>query len=387
MLKLGWLATLTLLAVLALPQIALADPVIAQGTVVVKQSGGAFLDEPPPPAQAEVGVFFSPGGADGTTQDDTLVGTATTGADGSFTVTSENSEVLQSAAADNGGYINLDVLANVNGDTYFEPITRQYLGGTWVDEDGNAPADLIMQSDKVTRNNEPTTGGGTYGAQPYNGCIRRDTKLESHTGWTVIGELHNASDVRSSFTYGRRADSTVSRAYSLDGSTWKLKGTVKIGNDKGESGGGFLDYTQSADNWGHLLESQFVYTKVKHELTCASPFATIITDYSIEPTKWVGGSRVGADVSQFDHQCATTYSQWKTPFASGSTFTRDRSKYTTFNSAASVSFGGIGFNFNASSGMSQWVTQSWTFGSQIAQHWLCGSNDYPIGAKRVFAGI
>jgi hypothetical protein len=36
--------------------------------------------------------------------------------------------------------------------------------------------------------------------------------------------------------------------------------------------------------------------------------------------------------------------------------------------------------------MSQWVTLEWKFGLKFTEHVLCGTDDYPPEASRIFAG-
>jgi hypothetical protein len=366
-------------------------------------SGGIAPDEPPPARYAQVVVYLSDTSQpDGTTSPVALVAQGSTDANGNFSLSAADTAAMDSLAASNGGLLNFDVVSNLDGYEYLVPITRTYSAGQWLDEDGAVPAPVSVTSmggpDKF--NNTPTTAGsespsGSYG---YSGCDRQRTVLSTTTASTVIGELHNALDVTSTFSYGVRADSSIQRAVSADGTVWKIGGSLKIGNDNGESAGLVVTQNAPSDNWGHELLSQFRYGKVKITMACGSPGSIpIVWDtYEIDALKWMGGITPGPDVSVFDHHCseATTTIGGKTYhfldnkaiFGPDSATTRDSNRYGTFTNAASVTFGGLTLSLDARSGMSRWVKQHWTFGHAIQEHWLCGDNNDMSHASHVYAG-
>ena len=86
-----------------------------------------------------------------TPSEDTLVATATTASDGTFTLETPLTPALSAAAAATDGQINLDLVANVNGSTYHLAIVRAYVGGAWVDELGNAPTQLVAHAGERRR--------------------------------------------------------------------------------------------------------------------------------------------------------------------------------------------------------------------------------------------
>ena len=56
-------------------------------------------------------------------------------------------------------------------------------------------------------------------------CATYRFPIASARAWTTIGELHTPADTKlASFTYGRKADSYISKAISFDGTAWKLVG-------------------------------------------------------------------------------------------------------------------------------------------------------------------
>ena len=139
--------------------------------------------------------------------------------------------------------------------------------------------------------------------------------------------------------------------------------------------------------WAREIQTEFVYTKYRTELWCSSPAAVMVSrGYEIRATAWVGSSRLGADLQHLDNRCTEDHGQYIATHPRGARFTRDESKYATFPNAASVAVGGTSVTLGARSGMSQWVTLDWKFGIKFPEHVLCGTDDYPPEASRIFAG-
>ena len=72
---------------------------------------------------------------------------------------------------------------------------------------------------------------------PTRFCTTYRFPIASARAWTTIGELHTPADTElASFTYGRKADSYISKAISLDGSCLESsKGSIKIGDEAGSA--------------------------------------------------------------------------------------------------------------------------------------------------------
>ncbi len=360
-------------------------PVIARGRLVIPKGGVE-----PPPSGGSVALYLP--NVDGPARsEDMLVATTTTAPDGTFTLRSESSPALEAAAAANDGQVNLDLVANLNGWVYNESVIRADVAGAWVDENGLTPTDTVLLPAGSTVNLRLVPGaaaGATSGSQAYGSCATYRFPLASARAWTTIGELHTPADTEvASFTYGRKADSYIAKAFSLDGSFWVMKGTVRVANETGSSSSATIAYSTTRDRWAHEIQTEFVYTKYRTELWCASPAAVKVSEaYEIRATKWVGSSRVGADLRRLDDRCAEDHAQYLTPFGNGFTFTRDENRYGTFANAASVTVGGTTLSVSARSGLSRWVVLDWRFGSKSTRHVLCGMDAFPPTASRIFAG-
>ena len=87
---------------------------------------------------------------------------------------------------------------------------------------------------------------------------------------------HAGGHELATFTYGRKADSYISKAISLDGTIWKLVGGSVKHRRRGRIAGssaevGYLD--AGLTSMGKEIQSEFVYTKFRTELWCTSPAA------------------------------------------------------------------------------------------------------------------
>ena len=365
-----------------------SGPVIATGRLIVA-SGGPPQDGDPSAISGSVALYL-PSISESASQD-LLVATATTGADGGFTLQTPVTPALAAAAVANDGQVNLDLVANVNGLSYHQAIIRSFVGGAWVDEVGVAPAELMLSPVDAGVNPRLIPGsaaGAMTGSTTYGICRTFRFPLASARAWTTIGELHTPADTEiATFTYGRKADSYISKAFSVDGSAWVLKGSVRVANESGSGSSATISYSTPADRWSREIQTEFVYTKYRTELWCSSPAAVKVSDgYEIRATKWVGSSRLGADLRYLDNRCSETYARFLAPYGRGFQFTRDENRYGTFTDAASVTVGGTSISINARSGMSRWVTLKWQFGTKSTAHVLCGTDDFPPGASRIFAG-
>ena len=362
-----------------------ADDAVASGPVIARgrlQARGGVVN-------GSIALYL-PRASDAPSED-TMVATGTTSVDGSFELSTPLTPALMAAAADTDGQVNLDLVANANGSTYHLAIVRAFVDGAWVDELGNAPTHVVLTqvpgvvNPKLIPN---SAGGATSGSQAYGVCTSLRYPLASARAWTTVGELHTPADTElATFTYGRKADSYVSKAFSLDGVIWVMKGTVRVANESGSSSSATISFSTPADMWAREIQTEFVYTKYRTELWCSSPAAVRVSQgYEIRARDWVGSSRLGANLAHLVNRCEEDHAQYVASFPRGMRFTRDENEYATFPTAATVTVGGTSLSLSARSGMSQWVTLEWAFGRKLASHVLCGTDDYPPKAARIFAG-
>jgi hypothetical protein len=188
---------------------------------------------------------------------------------------------------------------------------------------------------------------------------------------TDIGEWHTAADMNETFTYGSTADSDID--VGVDGNNdgvWSISGSAHVGNSRS------IDINPNrGPNWSTMVRSQFVY--IKWHWNCA-------VGHTIEADRWVAGWTNGADVSSFDHQCKTTYNQYKTPFQRPGTYKRSSVDYAKFGAAVNA-FGFL--TLGAQSGMSTNAKIHYNFTQGNTQtRYLCGNNALIDNAKRIFAG-
>jgi len=364
----------------------LSGPVIAAGRLVVPVSGPPF-DGDPTAVSGSVAVYL-PSTAIPPSQD-TLIATAATDSDGTFTLRTPLTPALAAAASANDGHINLDLVANVNGWVYHQAIIRAFVSGAWVNEDGLEPAELVLTpiNDLMDARFVPgAAGGASTGSLAYGSCTTYRFPIASARAWTTIGELHTPADTKlASFTYGRKADSYISKAISLDGTIWKLAGgSIKLSDEPGSGSSAEVGISHGLDRWAKEIQSEFLYTKFRAELVCGG--LKVSEHFEIKATDWVGNARTGADLTYLDNRCSQDHYQHLAENGRNTFFNRESSRYGTFVGAATVSVAGATVSLNARSGMSRYVRAKWEFGAKSARHVLCGTDALPPTSSRIFAG-
>ena len=359
-------------------------PVIATGRLVLPKGG-----EEPPPISGSVALYLP--NLDGAARsEDTLIATTTTALDGTFTLRADSSPALEVVAAANDGQINLDLVANVNGWVYHESVIRAAAGGVG----GRERADTTGHRhppDRIDRRQASRTRCRRGCDQRIAGlwllrdlpvsarlCARLDDdRGAAHSGGYRARDVHVRPEGRLVHRQG-----VLARRELLGD-----EGTVRVANETGSSSSATIGYSTTRDRWAHEIQTEFVYTKYRTELWCASPAAVKVSEaYEIRATKWVGSSRLGRDLRHLDDQCAEDHAEYLTPFGRGFRFTRDQNRYGTFTNAASVTVGGTAVSLNGRSGLSRWVIVDWQFGSKSTRHVLCGIDAFPPTASRIYAG-
>jgi hypothetical protein len=196
--------------------------------------------------------------------------------------------------------------------------------------------------------------------------------------FATIGELHTGDDQHAFFEYGQRADSHVEVGFSTDGIKWKGNGSVHVQTSLGSDNEAGIRFNARA-KFGRLLRTEFRYVKYRYDYFC--PFVHKKW-FEIRATRWLGGSRLGADVTEFDHRCLTTFAQFRSPFVPGSVAFRRSNEALTFGGGA----GAFGISLDIRSGFSKWAESRWFFGRRFSTYWLCGNDENYLRSKRVFAG-
>lgn len=328
-----------------------------------------------------------------------LLAMGTAGHGGRFRLRLDSTPELQGIAAENGGYLNLRLLAVADGGKAVALFSRRWGGDRWLPATGQPELTITAatpltdeqrgklprlrasgqaaqeraaqgrQSVEVTA--ATLAGANAYGSDnPY--CYRVND--EFRTAYTVIGELHTWRDMTATFGYGTSADSNISAGFSFDGGkSWVLAGQLHVGNSTSTRS----TKTVSSNYYGRTIRSQFEYVKYHY----AGWFCYDDAVYQ-SPWRWTGGGIIeGSSQTQFDGKCGRTYPRYYL-YGRDTSWSRSDHDFWNWGAAASV----FGLALQAQSGASQSADLTYTFGSATAYHRICGSDDYPSRAKRVFAG-
>ena len=187
--------------------------------------------------------------------------------------------------------------------------------------------------------------------------------------WTTVGEIHVGGDATGRFTYGRTADSNIDVGFSATGAGgWSISGTVHVGNSLSAT-----VWAERGPGWGTKFKTQFEYEKRKYGGACQG--------YKIVGTRWVGGTDTNEPV--YGTGVCDAYPNTSVPYGKNSGFFRDANRAYRWGTALTV----FGVTLGARSGYSTSVSYRYSTGSQLGQHWVCGNNDYPLYATRIFAGL
>ncbi len=89
----------------------------------------------------------------------------------------------------------------------------------------------------------------------------------------------------------------------------------------------------------------------------------------------------GANIHYLDGHCSG--SGHSAAWLAGTIFTKDKRKGVKWAVGATV----FGTGLTTQQAWSSNNTSQWHFGRHYRRYYLCGSNDYPITAQRVFAGL
>lgn len=307
----------------------------------------------------------------------TLVAVASTATDanGAFELRTAQTPALQSLAAQNGGYLNLVLrAAGEPTPTASRFLSRYFMAsaspldassgsdtGDWMARPAEkaSPVDLVVAQPRQSR---PFEAGGC--ADSYKLLERRDAVP------TVVGELQTPADTQqASFEYGKRADSDVSVAIRAAGGRWALSGEHHVGNSRTASVG----KARAGSNFHGQILSAFDYGRYEHKNSCV-----IGTEEVIRPITWHAESTERFYPSP---GCGPN-SRFLHRFGPGHKFDRSTERSMVWGGAAEV----FGASLSARSGYSEFVSSHWEFGTNEAEHLLCGNDDKIQRATRIYAG-
>jgi hypothetical protein len=333
-----------------------------------------------------VTAFSSPNlttGGETKTQDQ--VGIADTDAAGQFVLTASPSSAsmqaaLSDAAANNGGWVNLDVYAVSGNRMVYSSIARKLSSNVWL---SNNPGPPSTTDARMTFKMAPGTSGfvqlprssGTRRTQALGPiCVPQTTVLSNANANAIVGNMHTGTNMTGWFSYGRKADTDFGVGFSRDGSQWSVTGSAHVATTNSAA----VRWDVGSE-FGYRLLSNFAFQKTK---TVCLGFAAVPPTYKIKVKRWNGGAVIGDNVHYLDHKCLTTYSAYKVQQGPNTTF--DRTSSSAVNYSAGVTIFGI--QLSAKSGYSTDVAAHWAMGGRFTAYWLCGTDGPPTIAHTVLAG-
>ncbi|MFI8770336.1 hypothetical protein ACIGN6_36250 [Streptomyces sp. NPDC053792] len=217
---------------------------------------------------------------------------------------------------------------------------------------------------------------------PYSSgtCETLRTALSSRIAYTTVGEGHANWDAYATVDYDSKLSTTVDVAVST-GSTWKASGGVSLGSSVGQTTG----YTNQGPNFARQYQIPIQYTKYKYTYYCGgiarSSYQKIIAGrYSVPAGGAVG--KMGADVRYKDGYSKFNASpkSHRAYVEPGSYFQLSRGKSVKWNGAASV----FGVSLGAATTYDRDHKQRITAGRKAGRHDIWGQNDRVSGNPGLF---
>jgi hypothetical protein len=273
---------------------------------------------------------------------------------------------LAAARANNGGWVNLDLVAIGNGKMVYESIARQFVDGHWQGDNAQNSTQIAPATAVKIPNAK------RFAAIPIcNPWTRVDAEGDTNT---TIGELHTGDNQSAWFRYGQSADSSVEVGIQNPiGGSWSVSGSVHVGNSQSS----YIQFNEGAQ-WGYKLRTNMHFKKIYHDWTipgCGGhPF------YSSQASSWNSGSAIGDNVHSLDNHCAS--SPYKLSYVPNGDFQTTTETATWFTGAASA----FGASLRAQSGFSSYVISHWHHGTAYPAYWHCGSDAMPAAAHRIYSG-
>jgi hypothetical protein len=192
----------------------------------------------------------------------------------------------------------------------------------------------------------------------------------------VFGNWHSQLDMSGFIEYGQNAETDVDVGISADGTNWKVSASTssRVGNS------GFAHFDRGAED-GHQFRINVVFEKLKTVRDCGF---VKWTHYKVRAVKWTGGSSIGNDTHNLDHQCLsnTTYRQYRTVLARGYTLQVRNFRSIRYGGSISV----FGLTLGSTTKNAKYVTEQYKTGMKNMTHSLCGTDDFVLQASTRLAG-
>jgi hypothetical protein len=403
-----------------------AGQVTISGTTPVLASGVA-------PAGLTDGIVTATVTADaavGGTVPVTTLASAAIDASGNYTLTANpgGSPTIASAVKDaivkNGGWLNIDLTSvGANGETVVQSIARQFVGssgamvskasigsagtsagglGAWVGDEadnGSTTVDptryaVVVQAGTAAARaaaSRMTAAKPSSTVAPDFVCFENATLVSQTDVGTVVGEMHTANGIVKGngddghgtyFSYGSTSDSSIDVGIEeSSGGPWNVSGSVHIGNSNGSTQ---ATIQPIGSQFGYKIRSGFMHQHW-HYSGCS-------TYEESTTSKWTGvpyslnsppADSLPADYNHnLDNDCKNANAFYTAVHFPGSAWSRTTNQLHHF----SVAFSAFGFEGGSQSGASRWVTMRWQWDNTSPKYWLCGDDNDPGDAHRIFAG-
>ena len=361
------------------------------------------------------------------------VASAPISASGGFVLTADPGvgsmeSVVNDAIANNGGWVNMDLIeTGANGETTIQSVSRQFVSssgqmvsatsidgagagasslGSWSGDEADnesttidptqyavvVPAGTVaaaVAASRVARGNLSLSRVPGTGVTPDAGCGDTTMLLSQVNIDTVVGEMHTANGIVEGngdeghgtyFAYGSNADSSVDVGFQQStGAPWSVSGSVHIGNNAGSTQASIRPV---GNQFGYKIRSGFMHQHLKHTVCGETSYESTTTKWTGVPDQIVPGSEPADYVHNLDGDCSNANKNYTSKHYPGESWSRTTNQLTHFD----LGFGAFGFTGGTQSGASKWVQMRWQWNSDSSTYWLCGNDNAPGYAHRIFAG-
>jgi hypothetical protein len=381
--RLQVLALALCLAVAGSPAHADQSTTTAVGDGSTVDVSGTVVDRLRRPVEgARVTASFFDDDSDEAVQDPILIGSASTGNDGTFRISSPAPQPIVAAAKRNGGTVPLDVFVE-RDDLATVIVADDVVGDLAPPSPGRAAASAQRLSVALDASSPNTERIGLSDATRVNPgavpppCHPVRRLLSTDSAYARVGELHLTQDETGSFTYGERADTTVQVKVQLSpGGAWTASGGLEVGNSRQSS----VSWPKSSSN-GRVLSTSFTFKKYKVDYQ-PNGMCDRLDYWEIRATQWEGGAGLEEYVHDFDNHCDDAFREHARHFAAGVSYSTGTQRAITWSFGVLV----FGIGLSTTSGFSRWVTHDWRFGDNWRWYHLCGPGNFPNVAARIFSG-
>lgn len=287
---------------------------------------------------------------------------------GEFSLAVPPREDLIALANENGGYLNLSLVAIQDGNP--GRVGYHHLFARLSDGRFESPPPTAVQTSSTNDFVSIIPGESP--------CYTSNRVVATTTANTKVGELHTWDDMTGEWTYGKTADSEIEVGVKGGSGDFQGSGFIAVRNSLSNA----VWATESV-RFGKQWKTNMKYVTERTKTTCG--FWSSDPTYKIRATEWLAGLVDGMDVSGGDGPAAAEQniahrSCW-TQSSVDKGFEKISGKGYLYSAAASVG----GFSARATSGYSTNLKTKWTFGSSKDYYFLFGTEAHPTTARVAYA--